>query len=187
MTRLTFIFLFCAAFISCMKNEKSQLETTRAFYSLKAFADREAKQKIQGQVMIRKEVILNGNAEMLHPDPVQWEDELRPLSTNDINKSSWVDKFSKDTMIRNNITTYSYKTTDKKIPVKLLEVQVDSFGQVLVIRLLSQQDNPLMKSSQEIVYRPQFGYRVSGHQKALILKDHTYSIQAEFLPKEKLK
>lgn len=173
-------------FVACGERDADigSTQADEAFFDLKSFVAHETERLQEGGYRLNKTIVLNGAYEEIFVSEVNWEDELRPLLNSDINKSSWVGKFSIDTTTTEaGETTLNYTSTEKKIPVKRLTVVTDQLGRVLSIEAEYNQRNPLMHAHQLLSYQPATGYRVIGRQKALILKEHTYSIQAELLPK----
>jgi hypothetical protein len=171
--------------ISCGEKQNTKGDFKGVFFDLKAFAEKEAITNKTRELKLQKSISINEDKELIRPDSIDWEDELRPLSNNDINKSSWVDKFSSDTSDIPGGKRYTYVSEDKEIPVKKLVVEVNEQEEVTKIQVKNRQRNPLYKSSQDITYLPDKGYTVKGSQKAFLLKEHTYLIQATILPKQK--
>jgi hypothetical protein len=178
------LILLIPAIIACEKSGLQEAAAPKAFFDLKSFAKGEVVAQSEAGTRLQKTIILNGKEEVTMPAAVNWEDELQVFSSNDINKSSWVGKFSVDTVALDQGQSITYTSSDSKIPVKKLIVETDSTQAVTRVIIETKQKNPLFTSSQVADYRPGTGYLISGKQKALILKEQTYSIRAVILPKE---
>jgi hypothetical protein len=178
------LILLVQAIIACEKPGLEETAASKAFFDLKSFAKSEVAAQSEAGTRLQKTIILNGKEEKALPAIVNWEDELKVFSVNDINKSSWVGKFVIDTVSLDQGQSITYTSSDSKIPVKKLTVETDSTQAVTRVIIETKQKNPLFTSSQVADYRPGTGYLISGKQKALILKEQTYSIRAVILPKE---
>ncbi|MBL4654343.1 MAG: hypothetical protein JKY33_00790 [Bacteroidia bacterium] len=108
---------------------------------------------------------------------VDWSKELNIFKDYNINKASFIGKYTIDTVIDNNTKTIQYIASDSALALKQLSIIFDN-DIIVEISFKKSSDNFLYNSLQELTYFPLKGYKVSGKQKTATGQLINYSIEA---------
>jgi len=172
----------CALLASCANgSEETRAGTIDAFFDLHAYLTELTDDYSQRKVRVNKTVTLNDNSELLENLEVDWKSEFQPLIQSHINRSAWQDKFRVDTTILEESYMVRYETDMLSIPVRNLEIEFASDGDVQSIRIETGRKNLLYSSKQVIEFIPDIRYHVKGSQRALFLSKTAFEVDSSIL------
>jgi hypothetical protein len=171
---LRFIIVLCFILSGCVgKEEKS----AHRYMDISGFFRQEAAWLKAHDARINKTVSRNGNQETRNNVSPDWETELSLFIESDINKPAW----NRSYKITSDSTGLIYSAMDDKLRTRLITVRKDSSGKVSYVSILNSVENNLYTSSEELLYRPNFGYNILKRQQVILLGDNEYSIGGVFI------
>lgn len=179
MKQLVFTFFILFAF-SCQKPiaEGPQKEY---FFPLKDFMDKEIERLEAQQAGVEKKVTIGNKTETKKIAFVNWERELQPFVTADINKSTFVDRYTttRDT-ISNGHVIVTYKALSDDLNTQFLQVTT-SGDKVIKIEAVNKTDNPVYVSQQSMIYEPEKGYAIEAQQDVRFSEEKQFKVEAQIV------
>lgn len=155
------------------------------FYDLKALVDGLIADYSARGLRVNKRVTLNGNTETLNGMEINWAREFRPILEGHINRSSWQDKFTTDTLkAADGSYSVLYQSTSRAIPVSRLQIGFLPDGSTATIDIRTTRKNLLYNSQQDIHLEPGKRYSIEGTQRALFLSRTRFAVEGEILANE---
>ena len=178
MNRLAlFLFIF---FIGCFGDVGSEMKSDElAFFDLKGFIESEVTDLDAKNIVKVTEV--NGQKETLKLDAHDFKSDLKIFSDADINKPSWVDKYSTEKVTADNgeVSQLKYEAQDPKLKTKSLQVDFLE-GQVSKIQIVKASSSAISEVSETLVYNPTSGYKIERSQDISIAGKNNFMVEVKF-------
>ena len=170
------IYVFCFLILGCSSNqEKSNRKLVH--FDIEKYFKEQINQLTADNYTLNKTVYHNDANESKSFQIVDWSKELNIFKDYNINKASFIGKYTIDTVIDNNTKTIQYIASDSALALKQLSIIFDN-DIIVEISFKKSSDNFLYNSLQELTYFPLKGYKVSGKQKTATGQLINYSIEA---------
>lgn len=177
--RLCAIILF---FSSCSKEHEEKKSEPGKFFDLVAYFSKEADGLNAAKPEITKTIIKDGATETKTlSDSIDWKKELKIFAENSINKPSWKNNFSADTIKEAQKNTITYKTDDEKISVKEIKIFTDSLWHPTEICIKRDAKNFLYTSQQTLCYIPKRFYRLESEMHVRWTFNTKFSVEGKFI------
>lgn len=179
------VFIFSSLLYGCNSNKNSQKNLNQEFFDLVKFTQGEVEQYELRTCSIYKEGTVNNESSQntISSDGFNWEREFRILTDMNINKSSWVDDFTVDTLLTESedfgaVSIVSYLNENESIPMKKLEIiyPIDNYNQPLFITAERRTKNWIFSSEQTVRYSVRNALQAEGTLKTLWLKEKEFII-----------
>ncbi|MFT4032194.1 MAG: hypothetical protein QM669_07220 [Siphonobacter sp.] len=150
--------------LACQSPESTSTQQT--YFDLKSFIVKQISVLEQQKPLVRKEVIVNEEAESLVTTKINWAKELDLFNQADLNKPAYTRSYFVDTL---SVNTISYRLREgESLPVQFLEVIKDSTGQPRKIKATLLDKNYLFETEQTLTMECQKGklsaYQIEGFQ-----------------------
>jgi len=115
-------------------------------------------------------------------DSLNFKEELKAFIDSDINRSSWLDKYSVDSTLNTNgeLAELNYRTTNEKLKTKSVNIKFAN-QQVDQIEIQNQTGSFFSSSEQHLVYQTNKGYTIDSQQKIILFSDRVLKVQVLFL------
>jgi hypothetical protein len=190
MNRKWFIFIgfLCClifGFAGCKKEKKADIcgnsKEKIVFFSLKNYFCEKKNDYKTNAYKVNKRVSFGGKSEVIENMEINWETELSGLISADINHSSWVDKFTVDTLKNANGYSVNYQTEKRNIPVKQVRIDFNSDAEVLNIEIRNSRKNWLYNSGQSIIFEPEVRYKIDGWQRTMWLSKTEFTVEGNII------
>lgn len=150
------------------------------FFDLAGFFNAEIKQLNSAQIKAHKTVKYNEKADVLPNQKLDYEKELAVFVHSDINKLSWREKYSADTIREGTeIRSITYKALDDQLKTQKIAIAFDQ-NQVAQIAIKNHLKSIMASTWQELQYVPGKGYWVQGKQQMRLAGEDTMGIAVEF-------
>lgn len=169
---LTFTFL-TIILLSCTEPGKQTEQV--AYFNLKSYFDSEGAKLNVLNPWVTKTVSINGSKETKRLKIKNFQSELEAFSAADINKDSWIGSFKVDSSENELI----YTTTNKKIPVKTLNLRFDE-RQLVWLQIISRNENLLYQAVDTLTYVPGSFYEIKKFQQVSLMEKKYYLIKGLF-------
>ncbi len=177
-------FLYAALllfFVACAVpavNDENQPDGT--FFDLKGFFEQEAAYLTDQNIQVQKTIRQNGKEEKQQIAIKDWTQELRFFAESDINKPSWRDQYTIDTLHGENKMTLKYRSKDEDLSTQALDIELVA-GTVQHILVTRNVDNQVYNSQQILTYVPKKLYKIYQTQNIVLLSEDDYSIEANYV------
>jgi hypothetical protein len=172
---------FVVFFIGCLGNDQTEsTPTSLTFFDLKGFFQTEIKQ-LKNVRNISKITEVNGQKETLKLDSIDFEIDLKIFSDADINKPSWQDKYSVDSLINEDgqISKLTYGAQSQKLKIRNLEIDyVD--GKVSQISIIKSSSSAISEVSEKLIYKPNSGYNIEREQDITLSGKNQFRVEVKF-------
>ncbi|MDX2069506.1 MAG: hypothetical protein SFV55_13850 [Haliscomenobacter sp.] len=178
------LFFFALALIwSCNNAEATKKPDSKEdpyFFDLAGFFNTEIKQLNNAQTKAHKTVKYNEKEDVLSTQKLDYEKELAVFVHSDINKLSWREKYSADTLKEGNeIRSITYKALDDQLKTRKITISFDQ-NEVAQIAIENRLKSIMASTWQELEYLPGKGYQVHGKQKMRLAGVDMMGIEVEF-------
>jgi major membrane immunogen (membrane-anchored lipoprotein) len=175
--------LVLALLVSCNASDSTNAPTIQEdpyFFDLAGFFNTEIKQLNSAQIQAHKTVKYNEKEDVLRSQKLDYEKELAVFVHSDINKLSWREKYSADTLKEGNeIRSITYKALDDQLKTQKIAISFDQ-NQVAQIAIKNHLKSIMANTWQELEYVPGKGYQVHGKQQMRLAGEDTMGIEVEF-------
>lgn len=171
-TLLAGILLF---FCGCNPTADEKQKDAFLYFDLKGYFRTEVNRLARANPQVIKSVAINGVYERRKLQIANWQSELSSISNADINKASWKGAFQ----ISRSENKVTYRTNDKKIPVKEVTVLYKD-GKASGFQVLIRNSNTLYLSTDSISYYQDSLYRIKKNQQIKLLSAKKYEIAIKF-------
>ena len=175
--------LVLALLVSCNARDSTNATTEQEdpyFFDLAGFFNAEIKQLNSAQIKAHKTVKYNEKADVLPNQKLDYEKELAVFVHSDINKLSWREKYSADTLRKGTeIRLITYKALDEQLKTQKIAISFDQ-NQVAQIAIKNHLKSIMANTWQELQYVPGKGYQVHGKQQMRMAGEDTMGIEVEF-------
>ncbi|MEP7263090.1 MAG: hypothetical protein ABI772_01255 [Bacteroidota bacterium] len=170
-------FLFVLILIcSCNKNEPVSIHK---YFDLKKYFETEAS-RLQSENMQLEKVLIKGvQSENVHDDSVNWSKTLAPFISCDINKPSWNNSYSVDSIRSDSSLVLIYKSLEENLPVRTIEVAWKN-DLVTSVKIQKERNTYYYTSSETYEYHPA-GFEMKGKQKVRMMDEVNYEITGTFI------
>jgi hypothetical protein len=169
--------------VSCNANDSTNAPTKQEdpyFFDLAGFFNAEIKQLNSAQIKAHKTVKYNEKEDVLRSQKLDYEKELAVFVHSDINKLSWREKYSADTLREGTeIRSITYKALDEQLKTQKIAIAFDQ-NQVAQIAIKNHLKSIMANTWQELEYVPGKGYQVHGKQQMRLAGEDTMGIEVEF-------
>lgn len=109
-----------------------------------------------------------------------WIDELTPFIESDINKPSWKNSFTVDSMVNENKIQVTYLNKDKSVPVKTLIIEkIDQH--ISKITIETEKENIFYSAKSTMEYTPALGYLIKNRQKSFLSDPDDFELKVNFI------
>lgn len=169
---LSLLIVFAAA---CGSKDNSSI-TTRTYFDIKGYFEKEADRLQQRNPLIEKSVAQNNQPETKDVKISNWPTELELFTESDINKPAWKDSYRR--VNNGNLTELVSK--DKGLKTQKISIEKDADGNIVHIFILNNVSNSLYTTTEELNYFPDSLYRIVKHQAVQVIGKNTYSIVGKF-------
>ncbi len=175
-----FILVPIVFMVSC-KQEKADISEKGSYFDLKAVVEDDIAYNTKNACAELKQVMVNSIQERKFIANVDWYKELQAILESDINKPAWKGKFLVDTIMGDLSGQYTiqYSAISDKINIKLLKVSFVN-GHLEKIYILKQIQSFIFASNQTIEYFPKKGFKVSGEQRAVMMKKFDLNVEVNY-------
>lgn len=166
--------------VSCQNNVDVTKNEKKYFYDLKEYFSSQATYLSKNGTRIKKQITKDGKTEERIIESADWNNELKPFADADINKPSWTNSYSTDTIILHDVTIVKYISKEKSLAVKqiVLTFQKDYLQKLEVIK---ESNNSYYSSNNQYVYITNKGFEITGSQEVMLAKKTNYFISATFI------
>ncbi|KAB7729196.1 hypothetical protein F5984_16285 [Rudanella paleaurantiibacter] len=158
---LSFVFLGC-------ENASSKLPTEPVYYDVAGYVSGQIEKLTAQKPTVEKSTFISGQTNLQTTAQIDWAKELELFKQADINKPAFRTSY---TITRPDSLTYEYKlkSTEDKLTVRSLRVQLDSVTrQPIQIQAVLKTENPLYMSERHLVLisgsQPRQGWGVHSYQ-----------------------
>lgn len=183
MPKYILIFFALSLIWSCNNTDVTKKPATKEdpyFFDLAGFFNAEIKQLNSAQTKANKTVKYNEKEDVLSNQKLDYEKELAVFVHSDINKLSWREKYSADTLREGTeIRSITYKALDDQLKTRKIAIAFDQ-NQVAQIAIKNHLKSIMASTWQELEYVPRKGYQVHGKQQMRLAGEDTMGIEVEF-------
>jgi hypothetical protein len=165
------------AFQSCTSNS-GNVEAIR-YFDIPSFFQTEVARLENANAHVLKTVQTDGETEQKNIRPKSWKDELSVFSAIDLNKSSFIGKYTIDSCQGVDGLHVSYISKDEKLPVKSCSFSF-SGSKLQYIQVTKSDPSLVLTSEIKWRYVPDSGYSVVGSQQVRGFDPTNYSVSAIF-------
>ncbi len=150
------------------------------FFDLKGYVQQQATLLQQQQPTIKKTITSGSIVETKVLQDMDWTKELDLFTKSDINKPSWVDKYSIDSISKEGgFMLLQYKAKDSDLATRQLDIELK--GEVVQsVLVVNQVTNAIYQSQQYLTYIPQKGYTIKKKQAVQLMDKDDYEIEVTF-------
>lgn len=171
--------LVAALFIAGACNNEPAVTSTLGLYKVGDFIHSEIIRLEQSHIGLSKTIERDRRTEQKEFSVINWKEELQPFADCDLNRPSWIMEYKGDTLVHGDTTDITYETTLEKLPVRSMHIRLIG-NKLQELDIITKKKNSYFMSRQELHYRPESGYVISGVQKVILAKATIFSIRGTF-------
>ena len=179
--RYSYLSILCcfAIVISCssVTTEENQAKT---YFDIDSFINDQVTFLKKNNFSIEKTIAKDGIVESKKNNSPDWDKELEPFSSSDINKPNWKLSYIIDTTYEDDTLMINFNCKDSNLVVKSISVKLTN-KKVHFLQIKNHKLNSYFNSSQMLELIPDSGYSIFGHQGVLLGDTTSYSIKARFI------
>ena len=152
-----------------------------AFFDLSAYMDSEKRRLEAVNSLLVRESFFNGSVSQDSLEQADYSEDLRIFRRSDINRPSWRDQYSVDSLWADNgqLKGLRYQALTPSLKTRELEVDFRE-GEVARIFVYNQTENWISGTRQKLTYWPDSGYLVEAHQRIIWTGKDTLSMRGMF-------
>ena len=173
---IIFITLHC---ISC--GTSAPIKQELYYFDLNTYFNAQANALNKANPSVKKAITKNGETEEKVVDNINWEQELLGFSESDINKPSWKDAYTTDTLIELNGYTISHEAKDKNLITRLISINFDNNNAVNRIEIRKQPDKKIYFANTTLLYIPDSTYSVFTEQNLVLFDKDVFTVTATLI------
>ena len=177
MKKLVYVLCIMIGFSAC-QSEYSEMKVKK-YYDLKGLIERQIEKLKSEKSKVRKDVLVNENAENQTIDSLDWAKELEFFTQADLNKPAFVSSYRVDSSSMG--VQYILKETEK-LPVKSLSINRLGEGGVIIEAQISN-DNYLYQTQRHLTLSINEGqlvdYQIDGFQKVVFGKKKNFKVSGK--------
>ncbi|MCP4443113.1 MAG: hypothetical protein GY810_29755 [Aureispira sp.] len=176
------ILLFMFLLSSCVKEGGANVAERQSFFDLKQYFKEEVARLEGGNIHIKKTITNKGELEQKKISDLDWSEELALFVKGDINKPSFIEKYTIDSTFGNQgeLTQLLYKTEDEAMYTQNLDIEFKD-GEVHSIIIVNNVSNAVYASQQYLKYIPSIGYSIDKTQDVTLFDKENYKVEVEFM------
>jgi hypothetical protein len=182
MPKYILLFFALALIWSCNSPDATKKPTKEDpyFFDLTGFFNAEIKHLNSAQTKANKTVRYNEKEDVLSNQKLDYQKELAVFVHSDINKLSWREKYSADTLKEGNeIRSITYKALDEQLKTRKIAISFDQ-NEVAQIAIENRLKSIMASTWQTLEYVPGKRYQVHGKQKMRLAGVDRMGIEVEF-------
>jgi hypothetical protein len=185
MYRYAFMLLAGLSILAACAKAGEKGAAPKTFFDLSAYMQQEMQRLDRQQPNATKRIRLNGNSEERHNASINYEQELEVFSRSDINRSSWLDKYTVDSIFQEGqLAQINYLAAAEKLKTRRLEVHFAPDGPVEAIVIHNHTKSMAAELEQKLEYRPAQGYHLENRQSTLLGRDKALEVEVKFAPEQ---
>jgi hypothetical protein len=173
------LILCCAIVISC-NSVTTQENQAKTYFDIASFINDQIASLKKNNFSIEKTIVKDGIVESKKSGSPNWEKELEPFSSSDVNKPNWKLSYSIDSIYFDDTLMININCKDSNLVVKSISVKL-SKQKVYFLQIKNHKLNSYFNSSQVLELIPDSGYTIVGHQGVLLGDTTAYSVKARFI------
>lgn len=174
------IFFLFILFEAC--TDVKVIPQEKIYFSISSYIDQLSLKLDSNHVALQKSALLNGETDTSLLKQVNWIKELSIFKEGEINKSAYKGKFEVDSnVISKGEKEVTYRTSDKDIRAKLLQVRYKEDNSIAFIKIRLTSKNTLYESIQELELYPESGFSVEGYQSIIQFREDTFYLKGKFV------
>lgn len=168
--RKILLFFFILSFTSCTSESKNEVHDIY-FFDLKSYFTKEAEKLTKQKLLINKSIEHNGTLEKKKLKIDSWLNEFALFIESDINKVSWKNSYSIDSISNKEI----YKAKDPDLKTQYIEVSFKN-NHPVIIKIINKTHNYLYKTDEILEYFPDSLYIINKKQEVRLIGKNDYLI-----------
>jgi hypothetical protein len=170
--------------LSCTKNS-STLIVQKPYFDLTGFFDDQISQLYKDSSIIIKTANINGNTDQHEMPWTDWRKEFALFYASDINKGSFIGKYTVDTTTIDSLEKrITYKAIDKDLRTSLMEVNLSAHdNSIKLLHIINKSDHFLSSNMEELYYEPLKSYIVKSTQQMKLFGNDSYLIKGDIVNK----
>lgn len=179
-TRLLYCLLLCSLTACAVPVLDDDTQAAGPFFDLEEFFAQEVAYLEKQSIQVQKTIRQNGKEEAHQLTIKDWSKELRFFSESDINKPSWRDQYSIDSIYSGNKLSLKYKSKDENLSTQALDIEIvsDTVQSIVVVKNIN---NQVYTAQQYLTYLPKKYYKINQTQDIVLLSEDDYSIEASYI------
>jgi len=152
------------------------------FFNVEEYFSGEIERLEEIEPPVTKTLRLNDKEEVLHPDTINFANELSVFVNSGINKVSWLDLYSADTTRTDNGTLQQtrYEAQADKLRTRLIDVTYEN-GKPSVIEIHNRTENIVLDATQQLIYRPGKEAIIKQEQQIRFMEPNSLQIRIQFV------
>jgi hypothetical protein len=177
------VLIFIVTLSSCTTGP-NQVYPAKIYFDLPGFLDEQVAQLYKDSFIVIKTTEINGNSDQHEMPWTDWRKELALFYASDINKPSFIGKYSVDSTAGDPAkVTVAYKATDPSLRTRLIEI-IYTGDSVSLIHISNQSGNFLTSNNEELYYQPLKGYIIKSSQTMKFFGDTKFAIKGDIVKKK---
>lgn len=174
---LLLLFIF-SVFVSC---ESEKIKTTSSiFFDLKLYFENQETMLHSNKIKLKKVISKDSITEYKYYDTVDWKEELKPFAECDLNKPSWKNSYSTDSVIDNGMLCIKYEAKDSVLKIKKINLCFEH-DSLTLINIEKRMDNPYFDYTTSLNYFPMKAYSITNSQKIVFTKVSVMEVKGIFI------
>ena len=177
---LGLFFMLSLAGCQLIGNQAEEEDFPKPFFDLKAFVKEETA-ALAEQNGFEKTVYLNGKEETQSLETLDFSRELEVFEESDINKKSWLDKYSIDSLINasGQLEGLSYQAQDEKLRTRQIDIAFKD-GEVKKLDIHNRTESLVFENEQWLKFEADRGYRIETMQKRVFADQRDLLVEVKF-------
>ena len=164
----------------CSPTPKKTVSSDKVFFDLGDYFSKQY-QILEAKGSVQKTTSINGVKETQMIDSINFKQELTVFVESDINRTSWMDKYSADSTFSDSrqLLKIEYTALDEKLRTKKVVVTYTK-GMVENISIRNASKNIITDAEQILDYSPTKGYKISSRQKVIFSQEKQLGVEVVF-------
>lgn len=168
------------SFSACLEAaKKGGRENTRGpFYDVNTFFHAE-EERLQSVERVEKRLSFENKVEEKVIEDWDPGADLQPFKELNLNKASWFDKYTTDSIPGENGYRLIYTATKKKLRIRQMEVEIES-GEVVRVEVKKLLESPIATMEQELEYLPEEGFTIRTMQDLFTARPKESTVEVDW-------
>jgi len=176
------VFCICCSCLACSNSatDTSEKQSTTRFFDLSQYFQEQV-QILANEENIQKKASINGKTESQTIANPSFQQELQLFMDSDINRTSWLDKYSVDSTLNaaGNLTKVTYTALEEKLRTRKVAIAFTE-DVITKVDILNATDNVIAQTKQELSYTPRQGYSIKSYQDILFAEPRKIEVEVSF-------
>lgn len=168
--------LFC---ISC--GTSTPVKQELYFFDLNTYFNTQVKALNNTNPTVKKIITKNGETEQHIINNINWQQELLGFSESDINKPSWKDAYTTDTIKLAHGYAIQHEAKDKNLITKTIGIEFDTDNAVKKIEIKKQPDKKIYFANTTLIYIPDSAYSIVTEQNLVLFDKDVFTVTATLI------